>query len=555
MDYSAGGLPIGLTAQIANLAALFGGGPLLRIPAYQRPYTWTASEVLALLTDLLLAFQRRAPYYFVGHIVLVRCDRGDFEVADGQQRLATLTMVLAYARDHLPARSEALQGLITVDGAAEALPRLRLRRADERFFLEYVQVPGGLTRMRAPSDGRSDSQTLICQAVETIEETLATLDLETLDQFIRFIARCATFDVMIADERGGAATIFPTMNNRGRSLSGPDILKQELLERSGLADAQADEAALLWEGLEDRLGRNAFSQLVGEILPIIFNGEQLRAPGDLNALRAAIQKRGPPKVFLTELLPRYGAALVELRQAAVKAGALSADVNRRIRRLLTLPETLWLAPAVAFLADHRTTPQRTLRFFKALEAMGLASYLNALRSDRKERRFARILQSMGEDQRLFGAQQLALSQAEHDALLGRINVQKRGESGHRRVVVLWLNAALPGGESLGLDDDATVEHILPTNPNADWLRAFPIKDQRRELCDILGNFVLIGAAKNDRLGNRSFSIKMKEYFAEDGEPIFALTRDIKGATEWTPEMIRARHERLVRILAEDLGLI
>jgi len=553
MDFSAGGSPIGLAAQIANLAALFGGPYMLRIPAYQRPYTWTSVEVSALLVDLLSAFERRAPYYFIGHIVLVKTDRADMEVADGQQRLATFTMILAWVRDRLAARSRALQDLILFDDAAR--PRLRLRKADERFFLEFVQVPGGLTRLVNGGENWSDSQLLISQAVQTIEENLSGIDEEALDAFVRFIVRSAVFDVMVADERGGAATIFAAMNNRGRSLSGPDILKQELLESSGLKDAELDEAALLWENLEDRLGRNAFAQLVGEIIPVIYTGELLRGPGDLTVLRNAIQRRAAPKAFLTQDLPRYGAALAELRAGAVRAGEVSQEVNRRVRRLMTLPDTLWIPAAVAYLADHRGAPSRALRFFKGLEALALASFLNALRADRKEGRFARLLKVLNDDGKLFGPLHLALSPKEQEELIGRINKQHGRENGQRRVVVLWVNAALPDGEVLSLEDDASVEHVLPMSPNAEWIARFPTKEMRRELSNLLGNFVLITAEKNNRIGNAGFDDKRREYFAADGAPIYALTRDIGAVGEWTPDVIRARHERLVHVLVQDLGLV
>ncbi len=555
MDYNAGSLPLGLSARIANLAALFGSGPALGIPAYQRPYTWTAVEVAALITDLLLAFERRAPYYFVGHIVLVRTEGGELEVADGQQRLATFTMFLAFVRDQLSARAESLQDLLLMEGAGEARPRLRLRRADEHFFMTHVQLPGGLTRMRAPDDQRPDSQALMCQAVETIEEALADLAPGELDEFVKFVVRCATFDVMIADERGGAATIFSTMNTRGRTLSGPDILKQELLERSGLDDAGGDEAALLWEGMEDRLGREAFNQLVSEILPVIFTDEPLRAPGDLNALRTAIQKRSTPQAFLKEHLPRYGAALLELRKFAVQAGPMSAEVNRRVRRLMCLPDKLWLPPAVAFLADHRGTPTKIARFFRALEPLSLATYLGSLRSDRIEKRYARIQRALADEGRLFALSTLFMTDPEKEALIAKFNKHHTREGGQRRVIVIWLNAAMPGGEVLSLEADANVEHVLPTRASKDWQKSFPDEKEREELSKLLGNFVLITADKNNRVGNASYAVKYKAYFGEtDEEPVYAITRDIQDVKNWTPNVVRARHERLVQILSNDLGL-
>jgi hypothetical protein len=75
------------------------------------------------------------------------------------------------------------------------------------------------------------------------------------------------------------------------------------------------------------------------------------------------------------------------------------------------------------------------------------------------------------------------------------------------------------------------------------------------LSNLLGNFVLITAEKNNRIGNAGFDDKRREYFAADGDPIYALTRDIGAVDEWTPDVIRARHERLVHVLAQDLGLV
>jgi hypothetical protein len=557
MDLAAAGVPIGLTAQIGNLTGILGSSRVLRIPAYQRPYIWTPVEVGALLEDLGLAHERRAPFYFVGHIVLVRNDRGELEIADGQQRLATLTMFLAYVRERLSVLAPSLQPLVMIeDNPGSARPRLMLRKADERFFLEHIQIPGGLTRLRALSQQPTDSQIQMAQAVDTIAEALDPISDERLADFTRFACRQATFDVIVADERGGAATVFATMNNRGRALSGPDILKQELLERAGLDDERADEMARLWEDLEDRLGRNAFAQLIGEILPVIFTEEPLRSPGDLNALRAAILQRTTPQEFLRERLPRYGSALVELRALAVKAGPYTQEVNRRVKGLFQLPETLWLAPAVAYLASHRGDAKRIQKFFQALDGLAYASFLKAIRSDRRETRFARVIRHCNDDQQLFApGVALSLTEVEQRDLVDKINGSFMKDSGRRRVIALRINAALAGGEQLSLEDDASVEHVLPLNPCKEWKDSFTNAQLRKELARLFGNFVLIGAEKNRRAGNLPYDKKHAIYFEDDGAKILAITREIEAVTEWTPNLIRQRHERLTATLFRDWGLL
>lgn len=67
----------------------------LRIPHYQRPYTWEAPMALQLLDDTLDAHHGAvgSRAYVLGAVVLH--DGGDgLDVVDGQQRLLTLRMLL-----------------------------------------------------------------------------------------------------------------------------------------------------------------------------------------------------------------------------------------------------------------------------------------------------------------------------------------------------------------------------------------------------------------------------------------------------------------------------
>jgi hypothetical protein len=84
-----GETPIGLVSQILNLAGVLTRKGGLKVPRYQRPYTWTEREVRELIRDLWGAYERKAPFYFIGQIVLIKNTRGKYEISDGQQRLAT----------------------------------------------------------------------------------------------------------------------------------------------------------------------------------------------------------------------------------------------------------------------------------------------------------------------------------------------------------------------------------------------------------------------------------------------------------------------------------
>ena len=214
-----GETPLGLLSQIMNFAAVLTRRFVLKVPRYQRPYSWTEREVRRLIQDLWRAFSRSATFYFIGQIVLVKSNDGKLEISDGQQRLATLSMIIAYVRDRLPHRAKHYQGLIMHGDQ----PRLLLRTDDIGFFRGYVQEPNQMAKMAKLDETGIDSQDLMCAAARTISNELDEITDRELEAFMNFVARCATFNVVDADERGCAATVYNTVNDRGLELSAADL--------------------------------------------------------------------------------------------------------------------------------------------------------------------------------------------------------------------------------------------------------------------------------------------------------------------------------------------
>ena len=70
-----------------------------KVPPHQRNFSWTLDEVKQLWDDLLEAIQEDRPEYFLGTIVVQEdLDNKTRIIIDGQQRLATLTMILSGIR-------------------------------------------------------------------------------------------------------------------------------------------------------------------------------------------------------------------------------------------------------------------------------------------------------------------------------------------------------------------------------------------------------------------------------------------------------------------------
>ncbi|MBK6704819.1 MAG: DUF262 domain-containing protein [Caulobacteraceae bacterium] len=546
-----GDTPLGLNSIVLNVAAVL-TRKQLKVPRYQRPYTWTEREVRELIQDLWRAHKRSATFYFIGQIVLVK-NHGKLEVSDGQQRLATLTMMLAYARDRLHGRAKQYQTLI-MDGNT---PRLLLREEDQNFYLGFVQEPGHMQELARHAEIGVDSKDLIANAARTIESEMSKIvEDRDLDAFMSYIARACTLNVVDADERGCAQTVFNTLNKRGSPLSGADIIKSDLLENSGLSNDEANKAARQWEQTEDLFERENFARLL-YMMPFLLTGEPMLSPGDLASFRTAVERAGGVRVFLFEQLPRYAHALRAIFAGSIDVGPASAEVNRRVALMKEVQEWDWAPCAIAFLAKHASEPERARRFFQALDRFTFACELAVVENREREGRYANIIKYVSDEKILYTGENrqraLLLTEGEQMKFFHTLNRSRRRDRS-RRLLLMRLEAAMPGGRIVRMTDDATVEHVLPKNGGPWWNERFPDPALRNELANLLGNLTLLTYDQNAAADVRPYPEKRKVYF-DTNAPILALTKDIAPIEDWSLQAIEERHERLVRILSEDWGLV
>lgn len=128
------------------LAKIFSSDFEYVIPSYQRPYAWTEDQASELFDDLFDFYESEPNEgYFLGSTVLIKQEnRSLAEVIDGQQRLTTLTILLAALASRLQGvQREQICGYIEEPGnefeGLESKPRLALRDRDRKFFHDYVQ--------------------------------------------------------------------------------------------------------------------------------------------------------------------------------------------------------------------------------------------------------------------------------------------------------------------------------------------------------------------------------------------------------------------------------
>jgi hypothetical protein len=111
---------------------------------------------------------------------------------------------------------------------------------------------------------------------------------------------------------------------------------------------------------------------------------------------------------------------------------------------------------------------------------------------------------------------------------------------------LWELENFPGYPGM-----ITVEHVLPQNPTQDskWVKLFNEKE-RYDWTNRLGNLVLLSGRKNSKAKNFDFDRKKEAYFGQKGTA-FKITRQLENYSDWNLEVLKKRHDELIKV-ANDI---
>jgi hypothetical protein len=241
--------------QLDIQANLRGIGHVLRdaplsVPPFQRNYSWTLEEVDEYWFDLRAALSADQNHYFMGTVVLSREEFAKSMVIDGQQRLATTSLLIAAIRDVFNAggetsRAAALQQTYLVTWSLERNleePRLELNDADKDFF--SAEIVG------QQAEGANSKRPLLRLAFDHLSkrvrqeaESAGPHWVQRLLQWIDFIDKSAQVVLMETASDADAFMVFETLNDRGLPLAVADVIKNYLLS---LSRARLDDASRMW---------------------------------------------------------------------------------------------------------------------------------------------------------------------------------------------------------------------------------------------------------------------------------------------------------------------
>ncbi|CAJ0882762.1 hypothetical protein AMST5_03367 [freshwater sediment metagenome] len=251
-----------MKATEAKLLGFLKKSPQFVIPIYQRNYSWTAKECRQLWEDVIRSGSHdEISVHFIGSIVYVEqglnqvSHQAPLLVIDGQQRLTTVTLLLA-------ALSNALGDTEPVDGfSGRKIRNYYLLNPEETGDRHYKLLLSQtdkhtLTALVANHELPKERSIRVEQNHALFVELLSSCN-GNFEAVCNGLAKLVVVDIALSRDQDNPQLIFESMNSTGRELSQADLIRNYIL--MGLEPTlQTRLYEQYWRPMEKDFGQEAY---------------------------------------------------------------------------------------------------------------------------------------------------------------------------------------------------------------------------------------------------------------------------------------------------------
>ena len=534
------------------------------VPPYQRAYSWTDEQIEELLRDLSDAMRQKDAEYFLGTVVLIKHQSSQHAVIDGQQRLATISILICAIRNHFFAigdaeRTDELHRTYVAKKELRGLsetPHLTLMASDNGFYESHIlpkPTPTAKDKSKAKrslpaSNARLETAFRLCtEHVSTLAKTTHTPAVVLLD-WIEYLTDKAKVIVVEVNDEAAAYTIFEVLNDRGLELSVSDLLKNFIFR---VASEKVNEAQAHWSLMVGILeGSGAEEKALKTFIRHVWASRNgvTREKELYDKIRQHVTGKQRAVTFAKELsdLARVYAALDNPSDDLWKE--YGPAVRESIEALKLLKATQIRPLLLAIMAHFETKEVRralpmlvcwTVRFM----------VVGKLGSGPLESGYADRAQEVSSGKTSTASQLFEASRGflasdgefEQGFAVARSSAQYLARFYLR---VLEKQNSVAAGEELIVNpnvDAVNLEHIMPQTREPHW-KGIPV-EQHESYVKRLGNLALLDRVLNEQSGNLSFADKAKAL----AKSKISMTREIAAAASWNAQTIDERQKQMARL--------
>jgi hypothetical protein len=554
-----------MEAPTMGIGRLLRDGGRFYVPPHQRDYSWSEDEIEQFFTDIEDAIRGGNAEYFIGLMVFMPGGgQREYVILDGQQRLATTTLILASIRSWLKnsdltedANQIQSHFIATRDlGGGTYRARLVLNQHNNSFFERFVvgdvsddEITNVLEQMR-----RFDPSRRLLEAMLYCRRRIATISgtnpaPEYFYRLVNYLEDCVKVVQLTVATEANAYTVFETLNDRGLDLSVLDLVKNHVFGKAG-SDTRLRDIQSLWTQMianltgtpADEFLKTWWTTRYGRIQTTqLFPRFKEQVPSHVEAASISDDMLHASEIYSvleiaddptwSDISPKARDRIRNLRLIGAQQlkpillAAREKFQTQEIERLLNLLEVLIVR--YQLIGGGRTgrleiaCARTSNRIFK-----GEITSATSARDGLKE-----VLPTDDEFRSSFLAKQERNNQ-KVKYLLSCLEIQARRAEGHA-----------PIGDELGPVTSLTVEHVFPKSITEPWKTVVEADPTLPEECTFkLGNLCLLTGV-NRALGGAAFDGKRQIFLRSS----LILTRENGDETVWNRRAIEQRQARLANL--------
>ncbi len=261
-----------MKASETSLRNLLEGGKQFQIPLFQRAYSWKKDNWETLWEDLMSLYNDEVKgLYFLGPIVTQSVPGtaegiSPFLVIDGQQRLTTLTIILAALRNYLKKSEQQMS-----DQVYELYLINKYQKYEDFYKIlptqDDCEVYKSIIQSKTTRDIKKEGQ--IYEAYKFFEGKLKKPDpdediLLDYGKFKTIILEKLVLVNITSDDRDNPYLIFESLNNKGEELTQADLVRNYVFMK--LPPEERNEVYQSeWLPLQDRFKANTKKEYAEEL--------------------------------------------------------------------------------------------------------------------------------------------------------------------------------------------------------------------------------------------------------------------------------------------------
>jgi uncharacterized protein with ParB-like and HNH nuclease domain len=547
-----------------------------KVPRFQRAYSWDRANVEDFWDDLVESHDA----YFIGSMVIYT-DGDASGLVDGQQRLTTITILLAALRNELRAvgGDQEATGLQTLIERVDLSAKKRFVLATETSY-PYLQgqiqsepKKGASSQVAAGQEELALAQafSMMGERVHSVSKGVETdTSISEKDRKREKIKRLnvvrdkllkLTVVLVEVDDEDDATVIFQTLNSRGKDLEVADLVKSHLFALLKPQNPSFDEVRDLWNWILQSFDDSAADLTMNQLLlhSWLSRHGYVGEKQLFKAIRSHARSNNASEYLdeLTEDAELYRVA----QEPSYKTWQKSQKQLRESLETLVLFRLRQPLPMVLALLRELESgglkPRVVLKGLRAIEGyhfIGTAvthqpssggvsrmysAAARAIMSGKNAQKKSDAIDDIAEKLR-----ERLPSLAEFEASFFELRSSKEftQQTPLVRYALRRLHVAATDGVEVGeLDLDAlTVEHLAPQGSKR------PANVDASDVARI-GNLLLVTEGLNKQLDDKPFSMKQQVLKGKQG-----VDEEILQATSWTKKAIEDRTKRLAKRAYEEV---